>query len=60
MGVLDSLGYLRITDPTKDVIKSGGEWVSSIDLESFAQESTCTSYPGESDDHVLAESEQAG
>ena len=33
MGVLDSLGYLRITDRTKDVIKSGGEWVASIDLE---------------------------
>ena len=33
MGTLDDLGYLRITDRTKDVIKSGGEWVSSIDLE---------------------------
>ena len=33
MGTLDELGYLRITDRTKDVIKSGGEWVSSIDLE---------------------------
>ena len=33
MGTLDARGYLRITDRTKDVIKSGGEWVSSIDLE---------------------------
>ena len=33
MGTLDGLGYVRITDRTKDVIKSGGEWVSSIDLE---------------------------
>ena len=33
MGTLDDHGYLRITDRTKDVIKSGGEWVSSIDLE---------------------------
>ena len=33
MGTVDGHGYLRITDRTKDVIKSGGEWVSSIDLE---------------------------
>jgi fatty-acyl-CoA synthase len=33
MGTIDAKGYLRITDRTKDVIKSGGEWVSSIDLE---------------------------
>jgi fatty-acyl-CoA synthase len=33
MGTLDGRGFLRITDRTKDVIKSGGEWVSSIDLE---------------------------
>ncbi len=26
-------GYVRITDRAKDVIKSGGEWISSIDLE---------------------------
>jgi fatty-acyl-CoA synthase len=30
------LGYLQITDRTKDVIKSGGEWISSIDLENLA------------------------
>ena len=29
-------GYMRITDRTKDVIKSGGEWISSIDLENIA------------------------
>ncbi len=29
-------GYVRITDRFKDVIKSGGEWISSIDLENFA------------------------
>lgn len=29
-------GYLRITDRSKDVIKSGGEWISSIDLENAA------------------------
>ena len=29
-------GYMRITDRTKDVIKSGGEWIGSIDLENIA------------------------
>jgi len=32
-GSLDSEGYLKITDRLKDVIKSGGEWISSIDME---------------------------
>ena len=26
-------GYIKITDRTKDLIKSGGEWISSVDLE---------------------------
>jgi fatty-acyl-CoA synthase len=30
---IDSLGYVRITDRTKDLIKSGGEWISSVELE---------------------------
>jgi 3-(methylthio)propionyl---CoA ligase len=33
---VDPDGYLRITDRSKDVIKSGGEWISSIDLENAA------------------------
>ncbi len=33
IGTIDSEGYLRIVDRTKDVIKSGGEWISSVDLE---------------------------
>jgi fatty-acyl-CoA synthase len=33
VGTLDARGYIQIKDRTKDVIKSGGEWVSSIDLE---------------------------
>ena len=33
VGSIDARGYVRITDRTKDVIKSGGEWVSSVDLE---------------------------
>ncbi|HEV7564284.1 MAG TPA: fatty acid--CoA ligase, partial [Solirubrobacterales bacterium] len=34
VGTLDEEGWLRITDRAKDVIKSGGEWISSVDLES--------------------------
>jgi fatty-acyl-CoA synthase len=35
-GTLDPYGYLRITDRTKDIIKSGGEWISSLDIENLA------------------------
>jgi fatty-acyl-CoA synthase len=33
MASIDSEGYIQITDRAKDVIKSGGEWISSVDLE---------------------------
>ena len=33
VATMDGLGFLRITDRTKDLIKSGGEWISSVDLE---------------------------
>lgn len=33
VSTLDKDGYMRIVDRSKDVIKSGGEWISSIDLE---------------------------
>ena len=33
---IDRYGYIKITDRSKDVIKSGGEWISSIDLENLA------------------------
>ena len=33
---IDVEGYMTITDRTKDVIKSGGEWISSIELENTA------------------------
>jgi len=33
---IDTEGFLQITDRTKDVIKSGGEWISSIDVENVA------------------------
>ena len=36
IATLDANGFMRITDRQKDVIKSGGEWISSIDLENSA------------------------
>ena len=36
MCAIDPDGYLRITDRAKDVIKSGGEWISSIEIENAA------------------------
>lgn len=36
VATIDSDGYIQITDRSKDVIKSGGEWISSIDLENAA------------------------
>ena len=33
VGSIDDLGYIRLSDRSKDVIKSGGEWISSVDLE---------------------------
>jgi len=34
IGSIDQRGFVRITDRSKDVIKSGGEWISSLELES--------------------------
>jgi fatty-acyl-CoA synthase len=36
VATIDKYGYMQITDRAKDVIKSGGEWISSIDLENLA------------------------
>jgi fatty-acyl-CoA synthase len=36
IATLDPMGFMRITDRKKDVIKSGGEWISSIDIENAA------------------------
>jgi acyl-CoA synthetase (AMP-forming)/AMP-acid ligase II len=36
VATLDADGYMQITDRSKDVIKSGGEWISSIDIENLA------------------------
>jgi acyl-CoA synthetase (AMP-forming)/AMP-acid ligase II len=40
VATLDADGYMQITDRSKDVIKSGGEWISSIDLENI-----CMAHP---------------
>jgi acyl-CoA synthetase (AMP-forming)/AMP-acid ligase II len=36
VATIDANGYMQITDRSKDVIKSGGEWISSIDIENLA------------------------
>ena len=36
VGHIDPQGFMKITDRSKDVIKSGGEWISSIDIEDIA------------------------
>ena len=36
VATMDKYGYMQVTDRSKDVIKSGGEWISSIDLENLA------------------------
>jgi fatty-acyl-CoA synthase len=35
VGNIDALGFVQITDRSKDVIKSGGEWISSVELENL-------------------------
>jgi fatty-acyl-CoA synthase len=37
VGKIDSEGYLEITDRSKDLIKSGGEWISSLELEEIVR-----------------------
>ena len=36
MATIDPDGFMQLTDRSKDVIKSGGEWISSIDIENIA------------------------
>jgi fatty-acyl-CoA synthase len=48
-GTIDSRGYVQVTDRTKDLIKSGGEWISSVDLENAVSR-----YPGVNEVAVIA------
>jgi fatty-acyl-CoA synthase len=41
VATMDAHGYMQVTDRAKDVIKSGGEWISSIDLENLAVGHPC-------------------
>ena len=46
---VDTMGFVRITDRTKDLIKSGGEWISSVDLENALM-----AHPGIAEAAVIA------
>jgi len=46
---IDELGYIRIADRTKDLVKSGGEWISSVELEGLLM-----SHPGVLEAAVIA------
>ncbi len=48
IGFIDEEGYLQITDRLKDVIKTGGEWISSLELEDIISQ-----YPGVSEVAVI-------
>ena len=41
VATIDADGFMQITDRSKDVIKSGGEWIGSIDLENIAMAHPC-------------------
>ncbi len=43
VAVIDSQGYIKVTDRIKDVIKTGGEWVSSLELENIISQHTAVS-----------------
>jgi fatty-acyl-CoA synthase len=49
IGTIDPEGYLRVTDRIKDVIKSGGEWISSLVIEDLISQ-----HPGVSEVAVIA------
>ncbi len=49
VGTIDEFGYMEITDRTKDLIKSGGEWISSVALET-----SLMSHPNVAEASVIA------
>lgn len=49
IGVVDPEGYLKLVDRAKDLIKSGGEWISSVDLENAVM-----AFPGVAEAAVIA------
>ncbi len=53
IGYIDSEGYLQITDRLKDVIKTGGEWISSLELEDIISQ-----HPGVSEVAVIGIQDQ--
>ena len=50
---LDAHGFIRLVDRTKDLVKSGGEWISSVELENAIM-----AHPGVSEAAVIAVSDQ--
>jgi len=53
IGSLDARGFMQISDRTKDVIKSGGEWISSVELENEVM-----AHPGVVEAAVIAVSDE--
>ena len=53
VGTLDEEGFMQITDRTKDVIKTGGEWISSVELENLLM-----GHPGVLEAAVVAVADQ--
>jgi len=53
IGAIDSEGYLQITDRIKDVVKSGGEWISSLAIEDLISQ-----YPGVSEVAVIGKPDE--
>ena len=53
IGTIDAGGYLQITDRIKDVVKSGGEWISSLAIEDLISQ-----YPGVSEVAVIGKPDE--